>query len=255
MVDIIKNGCRLIRVLIVFVLTSLSVACSVPEYIAAANKNSECVVLLHGLARSARSMQLLQEALSDKEYSVLNLDYPSTEFTVDILTEQYLRPALQQENLSSCRKLHFVTHSMGGILLRDYLNRYELSNLGRVVMLSPPNQGSELVDKLGDIFLFRWINGPAGNQLSTAKDSLPNRLGSVDFDLAVITGNRSFNPLYSWLIPGDDDGKVAVDRARIEGMREFKVVPSTHTFIMRDETVIHYVLEYLANGHWGTNSS
>lgn len=252
---VVQHGCRLVRVILPLVSAVLCAACSAPEYIAAANKNAECVVLLHGLARSARSMRPLQEALSNRNYAVLNLNYPSTEFVVDVLTEQYLRPALQQENLNSCQRLHFVTHSMGGILLRDFLSRHKLPNLGRVVMLSPPNQGSELVDKLGGIFLFRWLNGPAGNQLSTAKDSLPNRLGSVNFELAVITGDRSLNPFYSWLIPGDDDGKVAVDRARVEGMSEFMVVPNSHTFIMRDETVIQYILEYLEHGRWQTTAS
>jgi pimeloyl-ACP methyl ester carboxylesterase len=214
----------------------------------AAVKSEELVVLLHGLARSSRSMKKMQKALQNKGYTVLNLDYPSTKFPLETLSEDYLHVELQKQDLSQYKKINFVTHSMGGILIRYYLKRRDLPAIGRVVMLSPPNQGSELVDKLGGIGLFKWLNGPAGKQLGTADDSLPNQLGPVEFDLAVITGNRSLNPLYSWLIPGSDDGKVAVDRARVKGMKAFREVPSTHTFIMRNLTVIQLVIGYLENG-------
>ena len=87
-----------------------------------------------------------------------------------------------------------MTHSLGGILVRQYLSRYEISRLGRVVMLGPPNQGSEVVDILGDLQLFRWLNGPAGQQLSTLPDSVPNQLGPATYPVGIITGSRSINP-------------------------------------------------------------
>ena len=216
-----------------------------------ANKNAECVVLLHGLARSANSMKGLQRGLHKAGYSVLNIDYPSTKYEIETLVEEYMQPQIESlRNRLSCSKMHFATHSMGGILLRYYLKHYPLPELARVVMISPPNKGSELVDKLGGIFVFRWINGPAGKHLGTAADSLPNRLGPTEHDVAIITGNRSLNPYYSYLIPGDDDGKVAVNRARLEGMRAFKVVPKTHTFIAGSQLVITLVTDYLKKGHF-----
>ena len=147
-------------------------------------------------------------------------------------------------------RVHFVTHSMGGILVRDYLRRHAPPSLGRVVMLAPPNQGSELVDHLGALAVFGWINGPAGRQLGTGADSLPNRLGPVGFPLGVIAGDWSWNPVYSAIIPGADDGKVSVARARIDGMADFVVVPHGHTFLMSAPDVIDEVLHFLRDGHF-----
>ena len=212
---------------------------------------SECVVLMHGLARSASSMNRLQRKLHKAGFSVLNIDYPSTKYVIETLVEKFIHPQIDSlRQQLNCNQVHFATHSMGGILLRYYLKHYELPELGRVVMISPPNKGSELVDKLGGLFVFKWLNGPAGRQLGTSSNSLPNSLGSVSYDVAVITGDRSLNPFYSYLIPGDDDGKVAVERARLDGMKAFKVLPKTHTFISRSRPAIKLVISYLKYGRF-----
>ena len=144
--------------------------------------------------------------------------------------------------------MHFVTHSFGGILLRYYLREKSLPNLGRVVMLSPPNGGSELADLLAKIPLVRRAAGPNRRRLGTDPGSLPAILGPVDFDLGVITGDRSLNPLFSLLIPGPDDGFVGVERAKVRGMTDFLVVPRTHTFIVRSRQVIEQTLKFLRDG-------
>ncbi len=240
---------RIRHLCLLAVLCSLPLACAVPEYSASAREtNNECVVLLHGLARGNGSMRQLQKALLAQHYTVLNIDYPSTRYSVEDLVEQYVRERIQAHCDDSYHKIHFITHSMGGILTRYLLKSYTMPNLGRVVMLSPPNQGSEIVDKLGSLWLFKWLNGPAGQQLGTDKESLPQRLGPVDFELGVITGDRSMNPLLSMLIPGDDDGKVAVQRAGVAGMDAFLVVPYNHTFIMRKQDVIAQSIAFLQEG-------
>src|ERR1035437_545512 len=99
-------------------------------------------------------------------------------------------------------------------------------------MLAPPNQGSEVVDKLGRLSLFRWINGPAGQQLGTSGNSLPNQLPVPPVEVGVIAGTRSINWFLSALIPGPDDGKVSVERTKLAGMADFAAVDTTHTFIM-----------------------
>jgi hypothetical protein len=120
--------------------------------------------------------------------------------------------------------------------------------MGRVVMLSPPNQGTEIVDRLGELWLFKFMEGPAAGQLGTGSGSLPRRLGPAPFEVGVITGTRSINLLLSILIPGIDDGKVAVDRARLDGMADFLTVPVSHPFIMRSARVIEQTLHFLRHG-------
>ena len=206
------------------------------------------VILLHGLRRTSRSMMKLEKSVSNQGYSVINADYPSTKHPIELLAEEILSHIIERCSETPQSKIHFVTHSMGGIVVRYYLKHHRLPNLGRVVMLSPPNQGSELVDQLKDSFIFKKVNGPAGQQLGTDKDSIPLNLGHVDFELGVITGSRSFNPFNSILLPGPDDGVVSVERAKVTGMTDFLVLPHSHTFIMESEDVIEQVIYFLEHG-------
>lgn len=206
----------------------------------------ETVVLLHGLARSPNSMHKMEVALEDAGYSVLNLDYESRHHTIEKLAETVGQEI--REGTQSATRVHIVTHSLGGILVRQIQASAPIPNLGRVVMLSPPNQGSEVVDKIGGSWIFRKVNGPAGQQLDTDTNSFVNQLAPIDFECGVLTGDRTINWINSLMIPGKDDGKVSVDSAQIEGVSAFKVVHATHPFIMKKKAVIQEVIHFLKTG-------
>ena len=209
----------------------------------------ETVVLLHGIARSHWSMTRLKLKLGASGYRVVNLDYPSTSESIDDLSDQ-LGKRLEQCCIEDGITTHFVTHSLGGIVLRYHLAEHPIPTLGRVVMLSPPSSGSEVVDLLRDSRLFETAMGPVGQQLGTDAESLPHQLGPVDFELGVIAGDASINPVFSRLIPGSDDGAVSVESAKTPGMKDFLVVPHSHTFIMLSDEVIDQTIHFLEHGRF-----
>jgi triacylglycerol lipase len=194
---------------------------------------TDCVVLLHGLGRTQLSMLVLQLALEDAGYSVWNKGYPSTTATVEELAP------VVGEAIGVCRergaqKIHFVTHSMGGILVRAYFAGNAVPEAGRVVMLAPPNRGSTIVDESRESGWFQWATGPAGQQLGTGADSLPNTLPPLKLEVGVIAGRH--------------DGKVSVENTVLPEMKEQLVVDSAHTFIMNSPEVIRQVKAFLKDG-------
>jgi pimeloyl-ACP methyl ester carboxylesterase len=208
--------------------------------------HSSCVVLLHGLARSDSSMSTLAKELEGESFQIVNVGYPSRKQPIEELAETIIPSAIQQ--CSPGQKINVVTHSMGGILVRQYLSNHSIPNLARVVMLGPPNKGSEVVDKLRGIPGFHFINGDAGLQLGTGEMSIPNALGPAEFDVGIIAGRDSINLILSLLIPGSDDGKVSVERTKLEGMNDHITMETSHPFMMKNKKVIAQVIHYLKNG-------
>lgn len=210
---------------------------------------ADCVVLLHGLARTAISMNPMQRALIDEGFETANIDYASRDDTIEALAEIVI-----PEGLEACRSkgsvghIHFVTHSLGGILLRQYLSMHPIPDLGRVVMLGPPNQGSVAVDELRNVPGFDWLNGPAGLQLGKGEDSVPLKLGPATFELGVIAGNRTIDPITSSVLENPDDGRVSVEDTKLDGMADFIVVEHSHAFMMRMRRPIDLTIRFLNSG-------
>ena len=212
--------------------------------------NGDSVVLLHGLGRTPWSFLLTRRRLAAAGFRAVGIRYPSRRRPIEDLA----RVVAARLPAVSDGRLHFLTHSLGGIIVRQLLGQARPENLGRVVMLCPPNQGSRLAERLRPNPLFRFATGPAGQQLGAANEGPIADLGPVDFETGIITGVRRANPLRR-LIRGESDGKVAVDEAKVDGMADFLVVPCGHTFIMNDPTVMDQAIHFFRHGRFARSST
>ena len=240
----VGSALGLFRVVWVASALVLLLACSPPT-----PDSAETVMVLHGLGRTPRSMALIAYRLKQAGYQVVTFAYPSTSEPIEVLVDS-LGSALNECCSSDPNGVHFVTHSLGGVLVRSYLSDRPAAHMGRVVMLSPPSQGSEIIDAFADSPVLQSFLGPSGSQLGTDSTGIATKLGPVTFSLGIITGDRSLNPIGSWLIPGPDDGKVGVERARVEGAADFLVLPATHTFIMNRRDVADETVYFLQHGRF-----
>ena len=217
----------------------------------ASGSEAESVILLHGYGRTTFSMRPLQKRLEEAGFMVQNIGYPSIRRSPPELVE------LLDDRLKSCcntsPRIHFVTHSLGGVLVRAYLAENQLENIGRVVMLAPPNRGSELADIANGSLLLRAILGPTVVQLGTREDSLPNRLPPPWYELGVIAGIDDINPIGGFFVPEPSDGTVSVASTRLAGMNDFVTVRKSHTFIMRSADVADYIIRFLRTGRFATS--
>lgn len=206
------------------------------------------VIVLHGLGRTSLSMWWLSRRLKRSGYRVHNINYPSTRHGIQYLAEQYLSPIV--DGIRNAKRIHFVTHSLGGILVRQYLQNHSLPAGSRIVMLAPPNRGSEVADRLMDWKLYQWMDGPAGQQLGTGRKSLPRQLNPVDYEIGVIAGtNPNYLPTSHW-IAGSNDGLVSVESTRLQEMKDFIVVDCGHTLIMNNPQVIQQIIHFFEHGRF-----
>lgn len=193
-------------------------------------------------------MALLAMRIRRQGFRTANIGYPSTRKSIEALSEKYLAPAIETCKEQGADKIHIVTHSLGGIIARQYLQNHSLPEGSRIVMLSPPNKGSEVTDALRNSLLYKLTTGPAGQSLGTGTGDLPNRLQPVQVEIGIITGSCSSDPWFSRLFPGEHDGKVSVERAKLEEMVDFLVVNKGHTLIMNSKYVMQQVIYFLRHG-------
>ena len=209
-------------------------------------RHSELAILLHGILRSKTDMLALEHALKKQGYETINILYPSREQSLEDLTAFVHNKIINHAAYSPEKTLNFVTHSMGGLIARYYIAAHTPETLGKVVMLGPPNTGSEFADFLNDhpnlAGIYKTFFGPAGAQLTTAYKHIDD---TITYPLGVIAGNQSINPLAFWVLDGDHDGIVPVERTKINGMRDHITIKTTHTFMMFNLEVIKQVLHFL----------
>ena len=212
------------------------------------------VVLLHGISRTALSFRKMQLALEGAGFTTLNLDYASRRKALEGLAED-IHPAIQPFADRIDGSVHFVCHSMGGLLARVYIARHRPKHLGRVVMLGTPNGGSEIADRLKNIGVYRAFFGPAGQQLGTQRDAAIEALfPPIDYPVGIIAGNRSIDPLAGTMLPKPHDGRVSVANTKLEGMADHVVVAASHPWLVRNSDTIVSTIAFLRSGKFDATS-
>ncbi len=209
-------------------------------------KKGDYVIILHGIFLGSGQMRKLASYLEHQGYDVLNVDYPSTKASLEELTEIIHKDI--QNYVIEDKTIHFVGFSMGGLLVRAILHQYPPEHLGRVVQLATPNQGSEVADFLKNNGLYKKYYGPAGQQLITNQTALTPLFGEVYYELGIIAGNASLDPISSFLIKGENDGKVSVTKTKCEGMKDHIVIKATHTFFPFNKEVQRQTAYFLQHG-------
>lgn len=194
----------------------------------------ELVVLLHGMGRTSRSMHPVQEALEEAGYEVVNLGYSSYCCGIAELGAR-LRQQLDSLRRPEHHTVHFVGHSLGGILVRWMLAQASPPpGVGRIVMLAPPNQGARSADRFTPFV--EWVLEPI-DELRTDSTATVRRLPPM-------------RGLTVGVIAGRQDGKVSVEETHVPGETAHLVVDANHAFIMRDDDVIRQTLAFLREGRF-----
>jgi predicted alpha/beta hydrolase family esterase len=213
-----------------------------------ASGSDDCVILLHGLGRTRCSMFKLEEALKSHHYIVINQNYPSTKKSMEEVAEVYIPFMVTQCLKHHPKHIHFVTHSIGGIILERYLEKNRLPQLDHIVMMSPPNHGSPWVDLFQNKWFLEFLLGPSIDQLATSKRDISLIQGP--YKIGVIAGSYNLNPLGRIVFNEPNDGKVAVSSTKMRQMDDFIALPVTHTFMMRNNRVEKQILYFLQHGHF-----
>jgi hypothetical protein len=199
-------------------------------------------------------MRGLADFLEKSGFKILNLGYPSTKHSIETLAE-VIHHDITQFASQITGQMHFVGYSMGGLLIRAYLSKYRSEKLGRVVMIGTPNKGSEVADFLQTIKLYRWLYGPAGQQLVTKQDEFLRHFGKVDYELGIIAGNRPVDPISSRIIRKPNDGKVSIESTKLDGAKEHIILPCSHTFFPSNKKMWQQALFFLKNGQFNKSAS
>jgi pimeloyl-ACP methyl ester carboxylesterase len=227
-----------------------------PEAVSPTSTARDGVILLHGISRTSRSFRKMQAAIEAAGFATLNLGYASRRKPLELLAED-IHPPIERFAAGIGGSIHFVGHSMGGLLVRVYLARHRPERLGRVVMLGTPNGGSEIADRLKAFTAYRAFFGPAGQQLVTRRQAATEALlPRIDYPVGIIAGNRSIDPISSaLLLPKPNDGRVSVENTKLQGMADHLVVAASHPWLLRNAVAIEQTIAFLRHGRFAPRPS
>ena len=212
------------------------------------NKKPETVIVLHGISKDNKITYLLSKRLAESGFEVHNISYPYRNKTIQEISD-FLHEKIIDLGIDKKEKLNFVGHSMGGLIIRNYIHKYKPENLNRVVMVATPNHGSELADKMKNWKIYDLKFGKASSmQLGTDQYNLDDAFGDVNYELGIIAGKTWLNPIFSYILPGKDDGIVSIESTKLNGMKEHDILNFPHTTGIMRKKVAKNVINFLKNG-------
>lgn len=227
------------RITMVFVSIFIGTSCS---HMPKNEPGKEKVVLVHGYGRSPAAMKAIAEYLEDAGYQVYRLGYSSMTRDIEGVKREVFRKA-DKFIANTDDRVHFVGHSLGGLLVRSYLDQRNLSQLGNVVIMGSPNKGTPLVEHLKDKWYFS-LGGPVATSLSSKGSKFLQSLKAPYYRLGVIAGvvDRAGD---EGIIPGQDDGIVPLESALVAGARDTIVLNVSHYMMRSDKRVLQQMLHFI----------
>lgn len=203
----------------------------------------QTVVLLHGLYLSAPSLIPLQRRLGRCGFRALRFSYPSVRGSVK---ENAARLQHFLEGIDA-DVVHLVGHSLGGLVIRQWLHDFPGRRPGRVVTLGTPHRGSHVARRIGRLWAGRTL---LGRSLAPGlRGDMPPWDGARK--LGVIAGTRGVG--VGWLVPGlarPNDGTVAVEETRVAAMTDYIELPVTHTCLLFSARTAAQVCTFLSTGRF-----
>ncbi len=195
-------------------------------------------------------MLRLSERLRSDGYRTLNFGYPSRHFSIGHLAS-LLREFIRTE-IPEAKTVHFVTHSLGGIVVQRYLATFPGEIVGgRVIMLGPPNGGSASARIVKKIPLIRALFGPVLNEVA---ELIPGAV-PAGFQIGIIAGGTGRTRGFSPFISGDNDGIVTVEETRLPEAEFYLFKGGIHAILMTYPEVRHLVRRFLEDGSFSTDKS
>ncbi len=253
-VSMLNPAHKLFKTLFITFFLALMSACqTTPSSVSSAQVervHNECVVLVHGLWRSAWAMRSIANDLDEYGYQTVSVSYPSTEMSIPEIAERFIPPAVDQCAQSGAHKIHIVSHSMGGVVARQYLQTNQLPDGSKVVMLSPPNQGSELSERFGDDAWYHYFVGPAGVSLSKKEGGIIPSLKAIDESVGIIAAYRSWSVWPSEWLPKPNDGTVSVESMKLPEMDDFILINSGHATMRFSSEIQAQIRSFIQTGRF-----
>ncbi|NGX55793.1 MAG: hypothetical protein K1060chlam5_00020 [Candidatus Anoxychlamydiales bacterium] len=209
------------------------------------NIKKETVVCIHGFYRSKLNMIIIAKAFRKKGYDVLNYGYPSRKKKIEDLADDLVEKLILISKKNPSSKISFVTHSMGGLVLRSAVNKTNCpmqAKIGKAVLLAPPNKGAIIARQLKKYRLARLFFGKkAGRELMNYENFDHLGIFPKEIDVLVIAGNSGINPL----IGKENDGKVAVEETCLSTSHKHIVIKSGHALIAYNKNVIRHAMNFI----------